>query len=156
VYALFCLLKSKAIALLKQGLDVADAKITLQQLVKPPRRKRLQRRPQRRTTERPANNYLLSKDIYPQPVSFTTRTKRIHGLAAEKATLYPARIACRLCCNVTKPQIYVYATIARSQRIRTITWCFPNGNFLPGTNCFYKAFTISLTKPETRYRGISL
>jgi hypothetical protein len=103
VYALFCLLKSKAIALLKQGLDVADAKITLQQLVKPPRRKRLQRRPQRRTTERPANNYLLSKDIYPQPVSFTTRTKRIHGLAAEKATLYPRAhsLPAMLQCNQT-------------------------------------------------------
>ena len=75
VYALFCSLKSIAIALLKQGLDVADAKITLEELLKPPRRKRLQRRLQHNTTERPANNYLLSKDIYPQPVSFITGPK---------------------------------------------------------------------------------
>ncbi len=90
VYTLFCSLKSIAIALLKQGLDVADAKITLEELLKPPRRKRLQRRLQHNTTERTANNYLVSKDIYPQPVSFTTRAKWIQGLVTEKASLYPA------------------------------------------------------------------
>ncbi len=100
VYALFCSLKSIAIALLKQGLDEADAKITLEELLKPPRRKRLQRRLQRHTTERTANNYLPSKDIYPQPVSFTTKTKRIHGLVAEKARLYPTHsLPSMLQCN---------------------------------------------------------
>ncbi len=85
VYSLFPSLRSKAIALVKQGLARADVKIALQQLVNPPERKQLECN----ATECPANNSLPSKDIYAQPVSSTTKAGRIQGLAAEKATSYP-------------------------------------------------------------------
>ncbi len=83
VYSLFSPLRSKAIALVKQGLARADVKIALLQLVNPPEREQLQDN----TTECPANNSLLSKDIY-QPVC-TTNARTTHGLVAEKATSYP-------------------------------------------------------------------
>ena len=85
VYRLFPLLRTKAIALVKQGLARADVKIALQQLVNPPEKKQLECN----TTECPANNSLPSKDIYPQAVSSTTKARRIYGLATERATSYP-------------------------------------------------------------------
>ena len=69
---------------MKQGLARADVKIALLQLVNPPEREQLQDN----TTDCPANNSLLTKDVYPQPVSSTTKAGRIQGLAAEKATSY--------------------------------------------------------------------
>jgi hypothetical protein len=82
MYRLFPLLRTKAIALVKQGLARADVKIALQQLVNPPETTQLQEN----TTECPANNNLPSKDIYPERVSFITKARRIQGLAGEKAT----------------------------------------------------------------------
>ncbi len=84
VYSLFPSLRTKAIALVKQGLARADVKIALQQLVNPPEREQLQPN----ATECPANNSLPSKDIYAQRVSFITKARRIQGLAGEKATSY--------------------------------------------------------------------
>ncbi len=86
VYSLFPSLVSKAIALVKQGLARADVKIALLQLVNPPEREQLQDN----NTECSANNNLLSKDIYAEPVfAFTTKARRIQRLVAEKATSYP-------------------------------------------------------------------
>ena len=85
VKSLFPLLRTKAIALVKQGLARADVKIALLQLVNPPEREPLQDN----TTECPANNSLPSKDIYPQAISSTINARKSHGLAAEKASSYP-------------------------------------------------------------------
>jgi hypothetical protein len=85
VYSLFPSLRTKAIALVKQGLARADVKIALQQLVNPPEKKQLECN----TTEGVANDCLPSKEIYPQRVSFITKARRVHRLDAEKATSYP-------------------------------------------------------------------
>jgi hypothetical protein len=84
VYRLFPLLRTKAIALVKQGLARADVKTALLQLVNPPEKKQLEET----ITECPANNNLLSKDIYSERVSFITKARKVHGLATEKATSY--------------------------------------------------------------------
>ena len=77
VYSLFPSLRSKAIALVKQGLARADVKIALLQLVNPPERKQLQDN----TTECPANNSLPSKDIYPQRCFFHYQSQKDSGLS---------------------------------------------------------------------------
>ncbi len=105
VYSLFPSLRTKAIALVKQGLARADIKIALLQLVNPPEREQLQPN----ATECPANN---SKDIYPQAVSFITKARRIHGLAGEKATSYPHNLP------VTPPHKQFFDFVLRSHRAR--------------------------------------
>ena len=106
VYSLFPSLRTKAIALVKQGLARADVKIALLQLVNPPERKQLEDN----TTECPANNSLPSKDIYAQRVSFITKARRIHGLAGEKATSYPHNLP------VTEQRKQFFDFVLRSHR----------------------------------------
>jgi len=107
VYSLFPSLRTKAIALVKQGLARADVKIALLQLVNPPEREQIQDN----TTECPASNNLPSKDIYPQRVSFITKARRVHGLAGEKATSYPQL-------PVTEQRKQFFDFVLRSHRAR--------------------------------------
>ncbi len=130
VRGLFPSLVSKAVVLVKQGLGKADVKIALQQLVNPTERTQLQDN----TTECPANNSLLSKDIHIQPVSLPVKAKRIPGLAGEKATSYPHNLP------VTEQRKQFPGFVLRSERGRipiTITWCFQKGHFLAASDCFY-------------------